>query len=70
MFDLTNLTPIRDLLREQEIDSENECIVRRIISSDGRSKSSINGNPCTQQHCAISARYLLIFMDNTNIKHY
>ena len=49
MFDLTNLNHIRDLLIEQEIDSENECIIRRIISSDGRSKSSINGNPCTQQ---------------------
>ena len=49
MFDLTNLKHIRDLLIEQEIDSENECIIRRIISSDGHCKSSINGNPCTQQ---------------------
>lgn len=49
MFDLTNLNHVRDLLIEQEIDSENECIIRRIIGSDGRSKSSINGNPCTQQ---------------------
>jgi DNA repair protein RecN (Recombination protein N) len=49
MFDLTNLNHIRDLLIKQEIDSENECIIRRIISSDGRCKSSINGNSCTQQ---------------------
>ncbi|CAL7962804.1 DNA repair protein RecN [Gammaproteobacteria bacterium] len=49
MFDLTNLNHIRNLLIEQEMDSENECIIRRIISSDGRCKSSINGNPCTQQ---------------------
>jgi len=49
MFDLTNLQHARDLLREQEMESSNECIIRRIISSDGRSKSSINGNPCTQQ---------------------
>jgi DNA repair protein RecN (Recombination protein N) len=49
MFDLTNLSHVRDLLIEQELDSENECIIRRIISGDGRSKSSINGNSCTQQ---------------------
>jgi DNA repair protein RecN (Recombination protein N) len=50
MFDLTNLKHVRDLLISQELDSENECIIRRIISSDGRSKSSINGNQCTQQN--------------------
>ncbi|EKE01073.1 MAG: hypothetical protein ACD_21C00225G0001 [uncultured bacterium] len=49
MFDLTNLSHVRELLIEQELDSENECIIRRTISSDGRSKSSINGNSCTQQ---------------------
>lgn len=49
IFDLTNLTRVRELLIEQELDSENECIVRRIIAKDGRSKSSINGNQCTQQ---------------------
>jgi len=48
-FDLTNLKHVRDLLIEQEMECKNECIIRRIISSDGRSKSSINGNPCTQQ---------------------
>jgi DNA repair protein RecN (Recombination protein N) len=49
MFDLVNLDHVRELLIEKELDSENECIIRRIISNDGRSKSSINGNPCTQQ---------------------
>lgn len=49
IFDITNLNHVRELLIEQELDSENECIIRRTISNDGRSKSSINGNPCTQQ---------------------
>lgn len=49
IFDLTNLTRIRDLLIKHELDSENECIIRRVISNDGRSKSSINGIACTQQ---------------------
>lgn len=49
MFDLSKLKHVRDLLIEQEMESKNECIIRRIISSDGRSKSSINGSPCSQQ---------------------
>lgn len=49
MFDLTNLPHIRELLIEKELDSENECIIRRVITKDGRSKSSINGTQCTQQ---------------------
>ncbi|EKD45922.1 MAG: hypothetical protein ACD_69C00073G0001 [uncultured bacterium] len=49
MFDLTNVAKARQWLIKQELDSENECIIRRIISNDGRSKSSINDHPCTQQ---------------------
>lgn len=48
-FDLTNLKRARELLVIQELASDNECIIRRIITKDGRSKSSINGNPCSQQ---------------------
>ena len=48
-FDLTNLNRVRELLVTQELASNNECIIRRIISKDGRSKSSINDSPCTQQ---------------------
>lgn len=49
IFDITDLPYVRNLLIEQELDSDNECIVRRIIMPDGRSKSSINNHPCTQQ---------------------
>ena len=59
MFDLTNITKAREWLIKQELDSENECIIRRIISNDGRSKSSINGNPCTQQALRTISEFLL-----------
>lgn len=49
IFDLTHLKYIRELLSEHELGSDNECIIRRIITNDGRSKSSINGQPCAQQ---------------------
>ena len=59
MFDLTNITKAREWLIKQELDSENECIISRIISNDGRSKSSINGNPCTQQALRTISEFLL-----------
>lgn len=49
IFDLTHLPQVKQLLIEQDLGSDDECIVRRIISPDGRSKSSINNYPCAQQ---------------------
>lgn len=59
MFDLTNQAEAREWLIEQELDSQNECIIRRVISSDGRSKNSINDNPCTQQTLRTCSEFLL-----------
>ncbi|WP_455216838.1 DNA repair protein RecN [Kaarinaea lacus] len=36
-------------LRENELDSANECIIRRVISSKGSSKAFINGKPAPIQ---------------------
>ncbi len=37
-------------LREHELDnSDGDCLLRRSISRDGRSRSTINGSPCPQQ---------------------
>ncbi len=59
MFDLTNQTKAREWLIGQELDSENDCIIRRVIANDGRSKNSINGNPCTQQTLRTFSDFLL-----------
>jgi len=59
IFDITSLFKAQDWLIKQELDSDNECIIRRIITNDGRSKSSINGNPCTQQTLRTISGFLL-----------
>jgi DNA repair protein RecN (Recombination protein N) len=43
VFDVTNHQKIQNYLEEQSLEDEGECILRRIISSDGRSKAFVNG---------------------------
>jgi DNA repair protein RecN (Recombination protein N) len=40
-------TTILDWLRAHDLDSDDECILRRIITSEGRSRGYINGTPTT-----------------------
>jgi len=42
-FDVFNQQKIQAYLQEQSLEDEGECILRRIISSDGRSKAFVNG---------------------------
>jgi len=43
VFDVTNHQKIQNYLEEQSLEDEGECVLRRIISSDGRSKAFVNG---------------------------
>ena len=43
-FDLADLPDARRWLEEQMLDMDGECILRRVISSDGRSRAFINSN--------------------------
>ncbi|SMN13302.1 DNA repair protein RecN [Bathymodiolus heckerae thiotrophic gill symbiont] len=43
VFDVVNQQKIQNYLQEQSLDEEGECILRRIISNDGRSKAFVNG---------------------------
>lgn len=43
-FDLADLAEAREWLEEQMLDLDSECILRRVISADGRSRAFINGN--------------------------
>lgn len=47
-FSLPENNKCRDLLKEQEIDCDNELILRRILTADGKSKAFVNGIPVTQ----------------------
>jgi len=43
-FDTSELPELRRWLEEQSLDEENECLLRRVINADGRSRAYINGN--------------------------
>lgn len=43
VFDVFKKKKIQNYLKEQSLDADGECIVRRVISSDGRSKAFVNG---------------------------
>ncbi|SSC09441.1 DNA repair protein RecN [thiotrophic endosymbiont of Bathymodiolus puteoserpentis (Logatchev)] len=42
-FDVAGQKKIQNYLQEQSLEEDGECILRRIISSDGRSKAFVNG---------------------------
>lgn len=41
-FDVKNFLPANQWLKQHELDENDECILRRVISNDGRSKAFIN----------------------------
>jgi len=43
-FEVAELEAARNWLREQSLDVDDECLLRRIINADGRSRAFINGN--------------------------
>jgi len=49
-FDVSLLSEARNWLVLQDLDQGNECIMRRIITSEGRSRGYINGQPCSIQN--------------------
>ncbi len=44
-FDLTGQQAVHDWLAENELDDEGECLVRRTVAGDGRSRGYVNGRP-------------------------
>ncbi|MGE3846611.1 MAG: DNA repair protein RecN [Gammaproteobacteria bacterium] len=49
VFDLARLPGLKALLAEHEIDSGDECVVRRIVLRDGGSRAFINASPVPVQ---------------------
>lgn len=49
-FDLSNHQSARTWLVEQALDIDDECILRRVIGADGRSRAFVNGNAVTLQN--------------------
>lgn len=48
-FHIANLPAVQSWLAERELEMEDECILRRTVSNDGRSRAYINGQPAPVQ---------------------
>jgi DNA repair protein RecN (Recombination protein N) len=48
-FDLADAPGAQQWLKENELDNEQHCLIRRIVNQDGRSKAYINNRPVTLQ---------------------
>ncbi len=50
IFDVTNIPEAIGWLNQNDLDDDAHCILRRVISKDGRSRAYINGQPCPLGH--------------------
>lgn len=48
-FDISALPAVHEWLRAQDLDADTDCVVRRIIGRDGRSRAYINGRNTSLQ---------------------
>ncbi len=48
-FDCPDTHPAAEWLREHGLDEEQDCVMRRVISAEGRSRAFINSHPVTLQ---------------------
>ncbi|SDI08426.1 DNA replication and repair protein RecN [Pseudomonas delhiensis] len=46
-FDVGAIAEARDWLAERDLEQDGPCILRRVITAEGRSRGYINGTPCT-----------------------
>ncbi|WP_417537321.1 DNA repair protein RecN [Marinomonas sp.] len=46
-FDIQHYPHVYKWLEERDLEQDQHCILRRVISKEGRSKAYINGRPCT-----------------------
>jgi DNA repair protein RecN (Recombination protein N) len=51
-FDLADIPEARSWLEGRDLDNNGECLLRRVITAEGRSRAYINGSPSTLQDCA------------------
>ncbi|MEM9172417.1 MAG: DNA repair protein RecN [Pseudomonadota bacterium] len=48
-FDLSQMPQAQAWLNDQSLDADSDCVLRRVIGADGRSKAFINGSPVAAQ---------------------
>ncbi|GGK65139.1 DNA repair protein RecN [Amphritea balenae] len=57
-FDINNIPAAKKWLKLQDMDDE-DCILRRVITNEGRSRSYINGSPCPINKVRELGEYLI-----------
>jgi DNA repair protein RecN (Recombination protein N) len=58
-FDIATLPQAAKWLKEHDLDDETECLIRRVISAEGRSKAYINGIPVPLQQLKALGQFLV-----------
>ena len=58
-FDVSRNTRAKLWLTERDLEADGECILRRTITAEGRSRAYINGSPATLADCADLGQLLL-----------
>ncbi|UAW97998.1 DNA repair protein RecN [Halopseudomonas nanhaiensis] len=48
-FDISDIPEARQWLEERDLSSDDQVILRRVVTAEGRSRGYINGSPCPQQ---------------------
>ena len=59
IFEINQNIPLRDYLSCESLDEGDDCILRRVITSDGKSKAFINGRAVTLSSLRDISRYLV-----------
>lgn len=58
-FDIKKLNAAQQWLKQNELDDEHDCLIRRVISAEGRSKAFVNGIPVSLQQLKELGSHLL-----------
>lgn len=59
-FDLQHIPSAQQWLETHDFSDENECVIARTLQSEGRSRSSINGKPCSSNQVRELATHLIV----------
>lgn len=49
-FDISQIPEASEWLKQRDLDNNGQCLLRRVITAEGRSRAYINGTPCTQNN--------------------
>ncbi len=59
VFDVSEVKDAAEWLNDHSMDQEDECILRRVVSKDGKSRAFINGSPVTLRNLKELGRLLV-----------